>query len=278
LPAAPVRLLLTMSPPGPADRVLVIAPHPDDESLCCAGYLQRATAAGAAVGVVWVTAGDGFELDAVIVERTLRPKGRNLQRLALQRLHEAQSAADELRVPAEHRFFLNYPDRGLAALLGPNEARTYRSRYTGLSAVSYPLALDPGAAYTGANLKKDLARVLDTFKPTIVLAAAPEDRHPDHAASGKLVRELLEQRGQLNRLHYWIVHAGVRWPQPHHYKPAAALYPPSSASALAWESFPLTDEERERKRLSILRHRSQVEVTGSFMLSFVRTNEIFAAP
>src|SRR5882672_12884114 len=56
-----------------ADRVLIVSPHPDDETLCCAGLAQQAMRAGATVAVVWVTSGDGFEVDALIVERSLRP-------------------------------------------------------------------------------------------------------------------------------------------------------------------------------------------------------------
>src|SRR5262245_40574752 len=37
------------------DSVLVVSPHPDDETLCFAGVMQRALAQGARVSVVWVT-------------------------------------------------------------------------------------------------------------------------------------------------------------------------------------------------------------------------------
>jgi LmbE family N-acetylglucosaminyl deacetylase len=77
-PAREVRTLPELAPPTAADRVLVVAPHPDDETLCCAGILQLALRAGAAVGVVWLTAGDSFEIDAMVAERTLRPKGLEL--------------------------------------------------------------------------------------------------------------------------------------------------------------------------------------------------------
>ena len=78
VPARALRTLPEMATPSAADRVLVIAPHPDDETLCCAGILQNALKAGATVGVVWITAGDSFEIDAIVAERTLRPKGLGL--------------------------------------------------------------------------------------------------------------------------------------------------------------------------------------------------------
>ncbi|MBS0388735.1 MAG: PIG-L family deacetylase, partial [Proteobacteria bacterium] len=88
-----------MAAPRATDRVLVIAPHPDDETLCCGGYLRQAVAAGATVGVVWITAGDSFEIDAIVTERTLRPKGAGLEKLGVRRISEGHAAADRLGVP-----------------------------------------------------------------------------------------------------------------------------------------------------------------------------------
>jgi LmbE family N-acetylglucosaminyl deacetylase len=266
-----------MRAPGPLDRILVVAPHPDDESLCCAGILQRARANGAATAVVWITAGDGFELDAIVVERTLWPSAADLRQLGAERLAEASAAADELGVPRSRRYFLGYPDRGVAPLLSDYYQRSYRSSYTGLSAVPYPQAMSPYASYTGSNLERDLQRVIDQFQPTLVLAAAPQDRHPDHSASGALVRRLLERRGQLDRLRYWIVHA-PHWPDPRRYRPELALPPPAVATALQWESSALTSPERAHKLAALRAHRSQMKVMESFLLSFVRANELFALP
>jgi LmbE family N-acetylglucosaminyl deacetylase len=275
-PVAPVAPALMIAP-GPQDRVLVVAPHPDDESLCCAGILQRARTNGAAIAVVWITAGDGFAFDAMLVEHTLWPRQADLRQLGAQRLAEASAAAAELGVPATQQYFLGYPDRGVTALLTDFYQRPYRSTHTGLAAVAYPQALSPNAAYTGSNLERDLARVIDQFAPTLVLAAAPEDQHPDHNASGALARRLLQRRGQLERLHYWIVHA-PHWPQPRGYQPQLALSPPAVAAALQWESLPLSAEEQAHKLAALGDHRSQMQLMGSFLQSFVRANELFARP
>jgi LmbE family N-acetylglucosaminyl deacetylase len=269
--------LPSMPDPGPQDRVLVVAPHPDDETLCCAGILQRARAHGAAIAVVWITAGDGFGVDAMLVEHTLWPRQADLRQLGAQRLGEAGAAAAELGVPAAQQYVLGYPDRGVTALLSDYYQQPYRSSHTGLAAVAYPQAQSPNAAYTGSNLERDLARVIDQFAPTLVLAAAPEDRNPDHSASGALVRRLLQRRGQLARLRYWIVHAPL-WPQPRGYQPQLPLSPPATAAALQWESLSLSEAERAHKLAALDDHRSQVEIMGAFLQSFVRANELFAVP
>jgi LmbE family N-acetylglucosaminyl deacetylase len=275
VPVAPA--LEAMPVPGRDDRILVIAPHPDDESLCCAGILQRAASRGAAIAIVRITAGDGFELDAMLVEHAPWPTQSALRRLGELRLAEAAAAASELGVAPERRYFLDYPDRGVAALAGDFYQRSYRSASTGLTTVAYAGAFSPGASYTGSNLARDLGRVIDAFQPTLVLAAAPQDRHPDHSASGALARRLLEERGQLGRLRYWIVHA-PHWPQPRDYQPQLALAPPSDASTLHWQQLALTAQERTHKLAALRAHRSQLRVMESFLLSFVRANELFALP
>src|SRR6516165_5728513 len=84
-----------------ADRLLVIAPHPDDESLCCAGAIQRALAAGARAGIVWLTSGDAFELDADLVEHKVHAGKEGLRELGVRRMQEAREAARVLDVPDE---------------------------------------------------------------------------------------------------------------------------------------------------------------------------------
>src|SRR5262249_9672320 len=45
---------------GPTTRLLVLAPHPDDEALGAAGLIQRVVGAGGSVRVVLMTSGDAF--------------------------------------------------------------------------------------------------------------------------------------------------------------------------------------------------------------------------
>src|ERR1700680_4393405 len=136
------------------DVLVVVAPHPDDESLCCAGAIERARAAGAHVALVWITSGDAFELDAHLVERRLLTTDKNLLELASLRMQEAVRVAELLGIAPPERFFLGYPDRGVSRLLHENFDTPYRSPHTGVAAVPYPQALVQGADYTGRNLKR----------------------------------------------------------------------------------------------------------------------------
>jgi LmbE family N-acetylglucosaminyl deacetylase len=274
-PVSSAAALPLMPPVTSRDRILVVAPHPDDESLCCAGLIQQGLAAGATVGIVWITAGDGFELDALLVEHTLSPDSAAMQRLGRQRLREARSAAGVLGVPYAAQFVLGYPDRGIEALMSSYFVRPYRSRYTANTHVRYAGAVSPEASYTGANLKHDLTAVLDKFAPTLVFAAAPQDLHPDHRASGELVLRILTERGQLTALRYWVIHEH-QWPRPYGLNPGLPLLPPLAAAALDWHSLPLSAADRTGKLAALSAHESQLRVMAPLMKAFVRANEIFA--
>src|SRR5262245_13597074 len=60
--------LRALRPIESTDTLLIVAPHPDDESLCCGGLIDSARRSGAAVAVVWITFGDGFRWSAMLAE------------------------------------------------------------------------------------------------------------------------------------------------------------------------------------------------------------------
>ncbi len=156
--------------------MLVVAPHPDDESLCCGGLIHAARSAGARVAIVWITNGDGFKWDAIVVEKKIRPRAGAYLELARQREGEARGArADCSACEPDSLMFLGYPDRGVLRLLFDyyHPDTPWRSKFTGANAVVYEDAVDPGAPYRGENLVKDFNSVLDRVKPTLGARAEP---------------------------------------------------------------------------------------------------------
>ncbi len=260
----------------PQDHLLVVSPHPDDESLCCAGVMQQAIRSGASVAVVWVTSGDGFEVDAMLVERVLRTRGTGLQSLAKMRMAEARKAMSVLGVPPQHQYFLGYPDRGIGRLLLDHESTPYRSRYTGASAVPYPDAVSPGAPYTGQSLMKDFASVLDREQPTLVLAASAEDTHPDHRGSGALAARAMAARNQGDRVRYWIVHGGEGWPGPLGLHPTLDQTVAPRGADMPWSAVSLAAGDIAVKESAILQYHSQFKVMARKLQSYVRRTELFS--
>jgi len=260
-----------------ADVLLVVAPHPDDEALCCAGAIARARASGARVALVWITSGDAFELDAHVVEHRLLTKHKDLLGLARLRMQEASRVAKLLGIDPAERFFLGYPDRGITKLLHENFDSAYRSPHTGAAAVPYTEAFADGAAYTGRNLERDFKAVVARVQPTWILAPSPLDVHEDHRATAELVMRVMGAVQQGARTRYWIVHGGFEWPWPRGLHPDAPLLPPRRARDLQWVAFALSSAERTLKASAIRLYQTQMRLTSSFMLAFVKRNEIYSA-
>ena len=95
LPFADVR---TICGPGP---VLVLAPHPDDESLGCGGLIAQAVAAGIDVHVAVLTDGSKSHPNS---------RAYAAPRLAALREEETAAAAAVLGVAPGRLWFLRYPD------------------------------------------------------------------------------------------------------------------------------------------------------------------------
>ncbi len=250
------------------DRLLVLAPHPDDETLAAAGQVLAAKEAGAAVKVVWLTLGDGFELAAP------RPGPEGLRELAKIRMEEAKKATQILGLGDEDRIFLGYPDQGLLRLFLTHYYLPFESPHTKLRRVSYPGCFREGAPYTGKDLEADLKAVLDAFRPTRVLVPSPLDAHPDHQAAAYFAMRILAERGETDRLRYYIVHGGYEYPLPKGLHPRLPLYPAPRGRHLPWEKRLLREEHIEKKLAAVRAHASQLGRIGRFMLAFVRTNEL----
>jgi len=257
-----------------SDRILLLSPHPDDEVLCCAGMLQQAVKAGAQVYIAWMTSGDGFEWDVVLLSRTPDPGDQAMLELGLRRMDEARAAAKVLGVPEANLRFLGYPDQGLQRLFLDYSYEPYTSPRTGANAVPYPKTLSPGAAYTGINLERDVERLIEQIQPTIVLAPSPEDAHGDHRTTGDLAIRILGKRKELAKGRFWIVHGGLEWPLPKGLHPGLALSPPPRGRALEWQRVNLDSAETALKLEALRAHRSQLPLVGRFMEAFVRRNEL----
>jgi LmbE family N-acetylglucosaminyl deacetylase len=260
------------------DSVLVVSPHPDDESLCCGGFVHSATRAGVKVAIVWVTLGDGFKWDAMVVERKVRPRAGAYLDLARQREGEARAAAEVLNVRPDSLFFLGYPDRGVLRLLFDfyHPETPWRSRFTGENSVVYEDAVDPGAQYNGEDLVRDFMSVVERVRPTLVLAPSPQDTHPDHRGTGILAWRVMTSRGEQDRVRYWIVHGGHGWPTPRAYRPELVQTVPPRGIGMRWEQFALDEEAAKMKLGAVQSHRSQTKVMGRVMESYVRSIELFS--
>lgn len=276
-PPLPAAAAAQLPPLDAQTSLLVVSPHPDDETLCCAGVIERVAHAGGRVRVVWITSGDASELSLLLVEKSLFTTAAAARELAERRMREARAATALLGVPASDKLFLGYPDRGIEALLGAHRRVPYRSRFTAASAVPYADAVFPGHPYTGQSLEADFAAILARVRPTLVLAPSPRDRHPDHSAAGLLTLRVLGRLGELSAVRLWIVHGGEGWPSPRGLYPGLPLTPAPRAAGEPAAAFVLAPAEEDTQLAALRAYETQMQSLAPFLLAFVRTTELFSA-
>lgn len=261
--------------PSHSDRILIVAPHIDDEAIAAAGYVTAARAAGAEVYVVYLTAGDCNRTSARMMGHTLRPKPGVYLRVGARRYGEALEATSRLGIQRSHIFLLGYPDGGLKLMLEAPGALV-RSRGTGLTAVPYSVAVSPGSEYRLGNLLADVEAVLRVARPTAVILPVPFDEHRDHSAGAQITLRALAETGQTPRTLGYLVHAH-RFPAP--FLPASrkSLVPPKAFARQPWTVFPLTEEQVAQKKRVLQAYRSQRRDPYLYLLTgaFVRRNELF---
>ena len=261
------------------DRLLVLAPHPDDETIGCGGVLQAAAERGIPARVVYFTLGDNNQWSFVLYRKRPVLKPESVQAMGEVRHGEALRAAARLGLAADALTFLGYPDFGTLRIWNAHWGDTppLRSMLTRTNAVPYANAFRPGAPYTGEAILRDLAAVLEDARPTKVFLPHPADHNPDHRALYLFARVALSQLEHRLRpqLHPYLVHF-PKWPAPRRLAADRPLEPPAPLrDSVAWTRWPLTPEQAAAKREALQAHASQFRYSGAYLSSFVRANELF---
>src|SRR6266540_4184007 len=98
---------------GTGERLLVVAPHPDDETLGAGGLVQRVLARGGSVLIILVTSGDGY-VEAVMHQTgSLRPRPSQFLAYGEHRFREARTAVRDLGDDRLVLDLLGFPDGAL---------------------------------------------------------------------------------------------------------------------------------------------------------------------
>lgn len=241
------------------DRVLVIAPHPDDEAIACAGVIRYCTENNIPVKIIVLT--DGY-----------------LGASAEKRHEESINAMEKLGVEQKDILFLGYPDGVLPSLLTKNWDSDNPYILNGNTKnVDYSYAYEQNATYSGANLYDNLAEIITKYHPTIIFYPDSEDEQIDHWAGNAFIEYVMAKTDYQGREYTYIVHDPPHWPYPRTYTPEAYLLPPKELTYIdyKWVLFPLTHYQERLKEEAMSTYTSQVN-TDSYVRSFIRKNEIFA--
>jgi LmbE family N-acetylglucosaminyl deacetylase len=263
------------------DRILILAPHPDDETIGCAGVIQQALSAGAQVRVVYLTNGDHNQIAFIVYEKRLTLRKGEFIHMGEVRRREAIKAMALLGLSENDLVFLGYPDFGTFTIFSQywQESRPFKSFLTRISSVPYKENLSFAAPYKGESILSDLEKVLLGYKPNKIFVSHPADTNVDHKALYLFLQVALRDLDrELSRpkIYPYLVHC-VGWPLPRHYHPELRLTPPGQFldTQTNWQRFELSQGQIDKKYQAILCYKSQTESSAFYLLSFARSNELF---
>ncbi len=149
----------------PGARLMVLAPHPDDESLAAGGLIQRALEYGVPVDVVFASDGENNPWPQRVLERRIRIGAGQRLEWGRRRRAEADAALRALGAGHVGVHRLGWPDGGV----------TWR-------------LLDDTATMLSA-----LRRLIEQHRPTLLVLPDLVDRHPDHSAMHVLAEMVFRQ-------------------------------------------------------------------------------------
>ncbi|MCP4134010.1 MAG: PIG-L family deacetylase, partial [bacterium] len=177
-----------------ADRIMLFSPHEDDETIACAGIINRAVERGDEIFVVMVLNGDshGGVIKAQIrIERTI-------------------AAMEVLGLSKDHILYLGYADGRVLGNAWQNPGEIFTSS-DGITIETYGFPEDQyphigiedyhyttygeHALYTRENISTDFTNLLNEYQPDVIFSPAPIEVHADHSSVGLFLTEALVQIG-----------------------------------------------------------------------------------
>jgi LmbE family N-acetylglucosaminyl deacetylase len=282
-PTVPVADLMPIQLGG-YQRLLILAPHCDDETLSSAGLILAAQRAGMQVRVVIATNGDGFLFATMQNFWKIYPKPSDFIRMGELRQQESLAALEILGVRSEQVTFLSYPDRGTPELWNNHWAASdpYQSPYSGDTRSPYPITYNPKAVYAGVDYLKDLTSILESYQPDLIVYPHPMDVHPDHWGLNVFTRLALSILRHQDPTYItteltYLVHR-PDFPEIKGLIPKEHLTPPYAIYKLSrnWIRLDLSPSDTTIKGQAIKAYRSQLPLLHNLMDSFVRADEAFS--
>lgn len=264
--------------PESGERVLIIAPHCDDEVLGPGELISRGLKKGVDFKVVLMTNGDGFTDALNIAFHEIRPRKEDYIRFGYLRQKETINAMRFLGLDESNIVFLGYPDGGLYNMWSVGYWSTpYESLHTGQSNSPYVNSYTLNTSYTGQNVVNDLSKIISQYNPDYIVYPHPNDRHHDHLASYCFTKYVLNQLQLQVKEYLYLVHRGD-WPVITTRSTELYLVPPPSLAKThgTWYAFNLLNEEVLEKGEAIEKYQSQVHAMGARLLAFARKNELFS--
>lgn len=256
-------------------KIVLFAPHQDDEILSACLYLKKKKLQSYSVSVVFVTNGDY--------------NGKNG---AIMRAKESIQALSLLGVEKKNIYFMGYADTGYQfkssflykLYTASNENKIYVTQYNekqtyhplGFKTVHYSF-FGNEAFYTKKNFLLDIETLLNNLHPDVIIIPSIYDSHYDHKALGYFFNDILNVKRGALKVYSYLIHSrnDLLWPDRNK---CFFLRPPCVSQGL-WDKrliYEFSQEEVEWKRQVIKIFTSQSpEKFNNYLYSFAKKEEFF---
>ena len=236
------------------DRVLIVAPHPDDETIGGGGVIRYCLEHNIPIYVVVVTNGGSGSLGVT-------------------RYHESLNATSKLGLPPSNITFFEYT-QGVDSLFNENWDKSIDINGNHTSNFAYQRK----APYNGVSVEQNFETLITDFKPTVIIYPNPEDSNPDHWGTSSFVEYATNKLNYNGRMYTYLVHVSAVWPFPRGYFPQAYILPPYfMTNNNSWSVFPISASDEQMEYQAINSYQSQLNSDPGYLLTFVRKNDLFVA-
>lgn len=249
-------------------RLLVIAPHQDDEILGAYFLMHNVLKSNGTVNILYATNGDY--------------RGKDCART---RYYESLSALSLLGLGEEHMLYLGYADTGMSKEKSflTRLRNTHKQQCSPVSSCTYHPAdkqtvhfLHKGtqAEYTGQNFLNDLVYAIKLCSPDLIAAPSLFDLHGDHHACALYLQDALKIIKRPVKVLSYLIHTENEqaWPD----RKNDFLQPPQKLTGFCWLSVFGNKEAVSAKMDAVSFFPSQSPSADNYFLySFAKQNEIF---
>ena len=267
-------------------RLLVLAPHCDDETLGSAGLILAAQRSGIEVKVVIATNGDGYLFATMEDFHRIYPHASDFIRMGEARQLESLAAMQTLGLSPDQIIFLSYPDRGTPEMWNDNwsASNPYFSPHSKVAQSPYKNTYNPQSVYAGEDYLADLESILAAYRPDLIIYPHPDDVHPDHWGLSVFTRLAVAMAEQATPAYHpdtyaYLVHR-PDFPIPRGLAPQDYLIPPTLLYDIypEWFRLDLTRPDTDLKAQAVAQYKTQLPLLRNLLESFIRTNELFSSP
>lgn len=250
-------------------KVLIFAPHQDDEILSCAGLIHSLIKSNADLYIVFATNGDFYGRESASI-----------------RLLESISALKELKISNDNIIVLGFADTGMEY----NSSFLWRlyhlpenvilksfvsdATYHPLGNLEYSMKkFGIHFPYTKNAFSTIIECLIQDITPNFIFTSSRLDAHGDHAALCMFVEEAINKLKVNLPIYQYIIHSGddKKWPD----RKSINFTKPGNVTEELWKKrIRLSINNSVKKKQLIQLFTSQLSPSG-YLLSFAKDEEIF---